>query len=99
MSDARERWKETHRKRRIRARWLNPLQLWTSNVLLAIAFVCLVLAAVVDLNWCAGFLVAMFGGLRVRGITLGEIFSSGGGGGDASVGAGSSDGGGGEGSS
>ena len=98
MSDARERWKEKHRKRRIRARWLNPLQLWTSNVLLAIAFVCLVLAAVVDLNWCAGFIVGLFAGLRVRGITFAEIFSSGSGG-DASVGAGSSDGGGGEASS
>ena len=98
MSDARERWKAKHRKRRIRARWLNPLQLWTSNALLAIAFVCLVLAAVVDLNWCAGFLVAMFAGLRVRGITFGEIFSSGSGG-DASIGAGSSDDGGGGGGS
>ncbi len=67
-------------------------------MLLAIAFVCLVLAAIADLAWCAGFFVAILAGLRVRGITFGEIFSSGTGG-DASIGAGSSDDGGGGGGS
>jgi hypothetical protein len=78
MTDARARWKEEHRRRRVRSRWLDPLKRRLSLALFVAAAACLVLAAVVDINWMAGFFVTCFGGLFLRGYTLGEIFSHGG---------------------
>ena len=78
MSDARERWKTEHRRRRVRARWLDPLKNVVSYVLIAAALVCLVLAPLVDVMFFGGFLVALVAGLLLRGVTFGEMFSAGG---------------------
>jgi uncharacterized membrane protein YgcG len=80
VSDARQRWKEKHRRQRVRARWLDPLKLWTSNVLLVAAAVCLVLTPLVAGVFLVGFFAALIAGLLVRGMSLGEILSHGGGG-------------------
>jgi ABC-type transporter Mla maintaining outer membrane lipid asymmetry permease subunit MlaE len=78
MSDARERWKENHRARRVRARWVNPLRRRASTVLLVAAVGFVVLAIAVHLAWLTGFVVALLGGLMLRDVSLGEIFSAGG---------------------
>ena len=78
MSDARERWKRRHRRRRVRARRLGPLKRWTSNLLLVAAAGFVVLAIVAGLGWLTGFVVALLAGLLLRGVSLGAIFSAGG---------------------
>ena len=78
MSDARQRWKEKHRRRRVRARWLDPLKLWTSNLLLVAAMACLVLTPLVAPAFLAGFAVALVAGLLLRGVSFGEMLSHGG---------------------
>jgi hypothetical protein len=78
VSDARGRWKEKHRRRRVRARWLDPLKRWVSNLLIVAAVGFLVLAAVAHIAWFTGFFAALIAGLMLRGVSPGEIFSHGG---------------------
>jgi hypothetical protein len=78
VSDARERWKEKHRRRRVRARWLDPLKNVVSYVLIAAAVVCLVLTPLVHPLFLLAFFATLIGGLLVRGMSIGEIFSHGG---------------------
>ena len=78
MSDARERWKENHRKRRIRARWLDPLENVVSYALIAAAVVCIALTPIVHPMLFLGFFALLIPGLMLRGMSVGEIFSHGG---------------------
>jgi hypothetical protein len=78
MDDARSRWRAEHRRRRIRARKLAPWRRAAVISLFVAAAAFAVVSAVVDIMWFTGTFVCLFAGLRLDGMTFGEIFGSGG---------------------
>jgi protein-S-isoprenylcysteine O-methyltransferase Ste14 len=78
MDDARSRWRAEHRRRRIRTRKLAPWKRAAVIALFVAAAAFAVLAVVADIMWFTGTLACLFAGLRLHGLTFGEIFATGG---------------------
>ena len=91
--DARERWRQAHRERRVRERWLAPTLAVASPVVLAIAAGFALLALLVSYFWLIAAFACFYSAMRLKGVrpfegiggsdTMGGYYGGDGGGGDS----------------
>jgi hypothetical protein len=90
--DAGERWRQAHRERRVRERWLAPTLAVASPVVLVIAAGFALLGLLVSYFWLIAAFVCFYSAMRLKGVrpfqgaggsdTMGGYYGGDGGGGD-----------------
>ena len=66
--DARERWRQAHRDRRVRERWLAPTLAVASPVVLAIAAGFVVLGLLASYFWLIAAFACFYSAMRLKGV-------------------------------